>query len=38
MRDVIYILVTMVFFLVMHIYVEWCKRLGKGSAGEADRP
>jgi hypothetical protein len=38
MQDVIYILVTVVFFMVMHIYVEWCKRLGKGGTGEEDRP
>jgi hypothetical protein len=38
MRDVIYILVIVVFFLAMHVYVEWCKRLGRGGAGEEDRP
>jgi hypothetical protein len=37
MRDVCYILVIVVFFLAMHIYVEWCKRLGKGDYGEEDR-
>jgi len=36
-RDVIYILVTVVFFLVMHRYVEWCKRLGQGGTSEEDR-
>ena len=37
MRDAMYILVIVVFFLVMHIYVEWCKRLGKGGTSEEDR-
>jgi hypothetical protein len=37
MGDVFYILVIVVFFLLMHSYVEWCKRLGRGGAGEGDR-
>jgi hypothetical protein len=37
MGDVFYILVIVVFFLLMHIYVEWCKRLGLGGVGEEDR-
>jgi hypothetical protein len=37
MSDVIYILVTVVFFLAMHLYVEWCKRLGLGGTGDEDR-
>jgi len=37
MQDVVYILVIVVFFLVMHIYVEWCKRLGLGGTSEEDR-
>jgi hypothetical protein len=37
MRDLCYILGIVVFFLLMHIYVEWCKRLGKGGTGEEDR-
>jgi hypothetical protein len=38
MRDVIYILVIVVFFLLMHGYVEWCKRLGLGGSRDEDRP
>jgi hypothetical protein len=34
MRDAIYILVIVIFFLLMHVYVEWCKRLGKGGTDE----
>jgi hypothetical protein len=37
MRDVMYILVTVLFFGLMHAYVEWCKRLGKAGTGEEDR-
>jgi hypothetical protein len=37
MRDVCYILVTVVFFLAMHIYVEWCKRLGRDGTSPEDR-
>jgi hypothetical protein len=37
MRDVCYVLVTVVFFLLMHSYVEWCKRLGQGGPGDEDR-
>ena len=38
MRDIIYILVIVIFFLVMHLYVEWCKRLGKAGPIDEDRP
>jgi hypothetical protein len=38
MRDVIYILVTVVFFLLMHAYVAWCEGLGESGPGEEDRP
>ena len=37
MRDVCYFLVMVVFFLLMHIYVAWCKRLGRGGTSDEGR-
>ena len=38
MRDAIYILVIVVFYGLMLVYVQWCKRLGQRDAGDGDRP
>lgn len=38
MRDVVYILVTALFFALMVAYVRGCERLGRDGAGEEERP
>ena len=38
MRDVCYILVTVIFYGLMIGYVESCKRVGKGGAEGENRP
>ncbi len=38
MLDVVYILVTLVFFGLMLAYVRGCEHLGKDGTGEQERP
>jgi hypothetical protein len=38
MEDAFDILIFVVFFLLMHIYVEWCRRLGKGGTVDEKLP
>ncbi len=38
MLDVVYIVVTLAFFGLMLAYVAGCERLGRGGAGEEERP
>ncbi len=38
MLDVVYILVTIVFFALMLGYVSACQRLGRDGTGEEERP
>jgi hypothetical protein len=38
MHDLIYVTVTIVFFLLMIAYVRGCERLGAGDARERERP
>jgi hypothetical protein len=36
--DLIYITLTLLFFGAMLAYVRGCERLGRGAAGEEERP
>ena len=38
MIDVVYIVLTMAFFLLMLAYVRGCERLGRDATGEEERP
>jgi len=38
MRDILYILLTLVFFGLMLAYVRGCEHLGHDATGEEERP